>query len=153
LDEQPSIRRFAKRWRLRVQRQSDNELVVAGRFGHIYKHGSEPDIFGLVLEAPADNTKLDKTLLSRKRRALQGGFRAHVEGDVESILLFDASDTALAKLAIKLVGARQKRQIKQSAAFLEARERFQFRRRTVVQGHETEQRATISPEVEIGVGD
>jgi hypothetical protein len=151
LDEQPTTRRFAERWRLRVQRQSDNELVVVGRFGHIYKHGPEPNIFGLVLEAPADSTRMDKTLLSRKRRALQAGFRVHLEGDVEAILLFDAGDPAQAKLAIKLVGARQKRQVKQSAAFLEVRKRFQFQRPTVVQGHETEQTATISPEVETEV--
>jgi hypothetical protein len=143
---------LASKNRAALTRHADGEAVIAGRLGHIYQHGPEPDNFGLVLEAPADTRKLDKTLRCRKLRALQAGFCVHVEGDVEAILLFDAGDPAQARLAIKLVGARQKRRVKQSAAFLEARKRSQFQRPTVVQGPEGDQGATDSPEVEAEVG-
>ena len=142
---------LASKNRVALTRHADGEAVIAGRLGHIYEHGPEPDNFGLVLEAPADTSKLDKTLRCRKRRALQAGFQIHIEGDVEAILLFDASDTAQARLVIKLVGARQKRRVKQSAEFLEARKRFQFRSRSVVQGSETGQTAANSPHMKVGV--
>ena len=105
------IHDFAERYRLRVKRAEDGEPVIPGKLGHLYSHDPARGIFGLVLEAPADDSSLDNTLRARKRKAEREGFEVHQEGDFEAVLLFDASDARKARLAIRLVGAKRKRSL------------------------------------------
>ena len=100
---------FAAKYRLRFKRAEGGELIVPAKLGHLYSHDPERGIFGLVLEAPADDSSLDNTLRARKRKAEKEGFEIHQEGDFEAVLLFDANDPKKVRLAIRLVGAKRKR--------------------------------------------
>ncbi len=111
-------REFATKYRLRLRRAEDGETIIPAKLGHLYSHDPDRGIFGLVLEAPADNSNLDNTLRARKRKAEKEGFQVHQEGDFEAILLFDANDSKKARLAIRLVGARRKRKVQVSAVSL-----------------------------------
>ena len=102
-----SAEEFCERYRLRLKRDACGDRIFPGKFGHLYEHA--PGVFGLVLEALADSTRLDRTLRNRKRKALAAGFTLHQEGDAEAILLFDPADSKQARLAIRLVGAKSKR--------------------------------------------
>lgn len=112
------IHDFVERYRLRVKRAEDGELIVPAKLGHLYSHDPDRGIFGLVLEAPDDDFSLDNTLRARKRKAEKEGLQVHQEGDFEAILLFDANDSKKARLAIRLVRARRKRKVQVSAASL-----------------------------------
>ncbi len=117
---------FASNYKLHVKRNSCSEPVILGKLGHLYEHA--PGRFGLALEAAASDTRLDNTLRARKRKALGEGFQIHQQGDAESILLFDPTDSKQARLAIRLVGAKRKRQPgKPSAAQIQARALFSAR--------------------------
>ncbi len=105
------IQEFAIKYRLRFKRAGDGELIVPAKLGHLYSHDPDRGIFGLVLEAPADDSSLDNTLRARKRKAEKEGFGIHQEGDFEAVLLFDASDSKKARMAIRLVGAKRKRSL------------------------------------------
>ena len=113
-----NIQEFAEKYRLRVKRAEDGELIVPAKLGHLYSHDPDRGIFGLVLEAPADDSSLDNTLRARKRKAEREGFEVHQECDFEAVLLFDANDPKKVRLAIRLVGARRKRKVQVSAASL-----------------------------------
>lgn len=102
-----TVAEFSTQHRVRAKRDRCGDPVLAGRYGHLYAHGD--GWFGMVLETPADSTRLDKKLRSRKRRAIVAGFRVHQEGDCEAILLFDPNDPEQARRAIRLVGAKRKR--------------------------------------------
>lgn len=78
---------------------------------------------GLVFEVPVEVTNRDRTLRTRKRRALANGFVSHSEGDAESILLFDPANAVQSLLAILLVGAKPKRipSVRQLEVLIKAR--------------------------------
>lgn len=117
---------FAKRHRLRPERDDCGETIVRGPFGHLYEHA--PGIAGLALEDIPEGPSRGRALLARRRRALASGFRLHQTGDVEAILLFGLGIRAQERMAIRLVGAKQRRIA--SAAQLEtlrrAREAFKL---------------------------
>jgi hypothetical protein len=99
---------FVEHHRLRLIRDGCHDAIVRGKLGHLYEH--DTGRFGIVLEAPAGNARLDKTLRARRRRAIAAGFILRQEGDSEAILLFDPSDTKQARLAIRLIDAKKIRQ-------------------------------------------
>lgn len=98
---------LAAKLRVKTKRAEDGEQIIPGKLGHIYEHGE--GWVGLALVALADDSRLDNTLRARKRRALAAGFELWVEGDFESILLFDPADPKQARLAVRLVGAKRRR--------------------------------------------
>jgi hypothetical protein len=102
-----NIEQFATTMRVKVRRHEDGELIIPGKLGHVYQH--DEATFGLVLEAPPHDTRLDNTLRARRRTALREGFEIHQEGDIEAILLFDSNNAKQARLAVRLVGAKRKR--------------------------------------------
>ena len=126
---------FANKYRLKVRRAEDGETIIPAKLGHLYPHDSDRGIFGLVLKVPADDSSLDNTLRARKRKAEREGFEVHQEGDFEAVLLFDASDSKKARLAIRLVGAKRKRTLtaEQRAAKVAILERARIARMAVVQ--------------------
>ena len=99
---------FARTKRLKVKRDESGDVVVVGKLGQLYQHGD--GLVGLVLMSPSgDDPKLDNTLRSRMRKALQTGLELHQQGDCESSFLFDPENKQQARLAIRLVGAMRKR--------------------------------------------
>jgi len=102
-----TIQAFAEAYRLKVRLDGCGDPIIPAKLGHLYAHGAGR--FGLMLEAPAHDTRLDNTLRARKRTALVAGFTLHPEGACESITLFDPGDPRQAALAIRLVRAKRKR--------------------------------------------
>jgi hypothetical protein len=99
---------FARTKRLKVKRDESGDVVVVGKLGQLYQHGD--GLVGLVLISPSgDNPKLDNTLRSRMRKALQAGLELHQRGDYESSFVFNPQDRSQAQLAIRLVGIRRRR--------------------------------------------
>jgi hypothetical protein len=125
-----TISEYAEKYRLRMKRDRCGDLIVPGKLGHLYEHGSGR--FGMVLEASADSRRLDNVLRSRKRRALAGGFAIRQEGDSESIVLFDPAEQKQARLALRLVGAKSKRRA--SPAQLASFEKLLARRASLALG-------------------
>jgi len=106
-----AIEALAARVRVKARRGEDGELIIPGKLGHIYQHDLEGRVFGLSLDNPNDNPRLDNTLRARKWKALAAGLELWVEGDFEATLLFDASDLKLARLAVRLTGAKRLRKV------------------------------------------
>jgi hypothetical protein len=102
---------FAQQHPFRGKLDACHDAIVPGKLGHLCQHDAAR--FGIVLEAPADSTRLDNTLRSRKRRAIAAGFLLNQDGDFEGILLFDPADTKQARLAIRLVQAKKIRRAAQ----------------------------------------
>ncbi|HUJ31781.1 MAG TPA: hypothetical protein VLY23_10920 [Candidatus Acidoferrum sp.] len=120
---------FAGRYRLRIKRDACGDLIAPGKFGHLYEH--DAGRFGIVLEAPADTARLDRTLRARKLRAIAAGFLLHQEGDCEAILLFDPADVKQVGLAIRLIQAKKIRKLPQPTdAQLRARALFSSKARS-----------------------
>lgn len=99
----------AAKLRVKARRDEDGEWIIPGKLGHIYQHDVAGRVFGLSLDNPMDNPRLDNRLRARKRKALAAGFELWVEGDFEATLLFDPMDMKQAQLAVKLVGAKRLR--------------------------------------------
>ena len=100
-----TLAKYGEQYRVRVKRDECGDLVVRGRFGHLYEH--DANRLGIVLDAPADNLRSDRKLRARKSRAIAAGFVVHQEGDCEAILLFDPSDLDQAHLAVRLVQVKR----------------------------------------------
>ena len=133
---------FAEKYRLRVRRDECGDPIVVGKLGELYQH--DDGLVGLVLMSPnGDDPKLDNTLRARMRKALQAGLELHQRGDYESTFTFNPENTQHAELAIGLVGAKRKRRAKLSPNFLAARERSQFKSRTVQEAPERPQSEPI----------
>jgi hypothetical protein len=104
---------FATQYRLTTKKDSCGEVIIAGRprnaahaedRSHIFEYGSGK--FGVcLLMGTAGKWN------NRKKAALGAGFALGQDGDTEGTLLFDPQDAKQARLAIKLVGAREKRRV------------------------------------------
>jgi hypothetical protein len=124
-----TLAEYGEKYRIRMKRDECGDSIVGGRFGHLYEQYAGR--FGIVLELPADGTRLDNTLRSRKRRALAAGFVLHQEGECEAILLFDPSDRKQAALAIRLIQAKKIRKApRPTDAQRRARALFSFKARS-----------------------
>lgn len=139
-----SLQQFAERTRTRIRRDGCADLIIPGKFGHLYEHDS--GVFGATLEDSVCVPSRSRSLLARRRKALAAGFRLHQAGDAEAILLFDPSDHAQTKLAIRLVGIKRIRrpsvptlaQLRQRALFSS-----RARPRRAFTGQETAQTAGV----------
>ncbi len=98
------IQTFANRYRLRVKRHEDGELIITGKLGHIYGH----DDATLGLMFMPDRPRLWPNALRKLEAA---GFVIWQDGDHEGSALFDSTDTKQARLALKEVGAKRKRSL------------------------------------------
>jgi hypothetical protein len=123
-----TLAKYGEQYRVRVKRDECRDFIVRGRFGHLYEH--DANRLGIVLDAPADNLRSDRTLRVRKNRAIAAGFVVHQEGDSEAILLFDPADLDQGQLAIRLIEAKKIRKVaRPSDAQLRARALFSSKAR------------------------
>jgi len=105
--QNPLIQLFAATHSLRLEiGEDDKELIIPGRRGHIYEHGS--DKLGVIL-LEADHSYSSKILLDLRRELITAGLTLRQEAEFESTLLFDPKNVTHAKAAIRAVGAYKTR--------------------------------------------
>ncbi len=96
------IQAFANLYRLRLKRHEDGELIITGKLGHIYGH--DDATLGLMFMPNRPR------LWSHAKRKLEAAdFTIWQNGDEEGSALFDPTDKAQARLALRVVGIRRKR--------------------------------------------
>ena len=135
---------FAEKYRLRTRLDRDGEIIIPARLGHFYRHNDS--LLGLAFIGSADDSSRDRLLRARIASAVKAGFEAHLLCDAEALLLFRPDDVALAKLAIRLVGAKRKRrQTGKGRPFMAKRvpTSLDFAPTHAGQGHRAIQTATI----------
>jgi hypothetical protein len=114
---------FAEKCNLKVKKL-EGELVIPGRkvkrndgrypapnpalaidcfLGHIFQYSSSP--LGMVFMP-----RRPKVWKNMSRKLVAAGFAIRQNGDWEGMATFDPDNTAQARLAIKAIGARKKRQ-------------------------------------------
>ena len=108
-----TIQTFAEQYRLTTKKDSCGEVVIPGRPRNtarvenrcqIFEHGKQK--FGICVLADTVGK-----WNHRKKTARDAGFTLRQDGETEGILLFDPQNAKQARLAIKLVGAREKRRV------------------------------------------
>ncbi len=102
---------FAIKYRLKVRREEDGEPIISGKFGRLYEHDAQT--FGLLFMPDRPR------LWSHARRKFEAAdFTIWQNGDDEGSALFDPTNAAQARLALKVIRARPHRT--PSSAQLEA---------------------------------
>ena len=114
-----TIKEFALAHKVRIKLDEDGEPVVLAKHGEIYDFGRGR--FGVMF-------MLDSVRVwnSRRQECEKAGMQVIQDGDCEGTLLFNPENKEQAKTAIRLVGARQKRQLspEQRKLAVERLERF-----------------------------
>ena len=111
-----NIESFAAKYRLKVKRSPDDDglLVINGKYGQVYEHsGSELAVSftpGLDKNRRGIGSWSPKKWNNARRAALAAGMTVCQDGDSEGSLLFNPDNPEQAKLAIKIAGAKAKRQ-------------------------------------------
>ena len=96
------IQAFANRYHLRVKRHEDGEPIISGKLGHIYEH--DESTLGLMFMPKRPR------LWSHAKRKLEAvDFTIWQDGDEEGSALFDPTNKAQARLALRVVGIKRKR--------------------------------------------
>jgi hypothetical protein len=103
------IRKFAERYRLRLQRDTQGEVFIPCQRGQIYYHGG--DTLGVLVINEGKTHTTPKVWGNVRRGLLAAGFTLHQNGDAEGSLLFDAHNPEMVRVAIRLMRARRKRRV------------------------------------------
>jgi len=102
-----TIHAFAKENRLCTGRETDGATVILGQGGcHLYECGNGE----LALMILSDGTH-GRRWAGIRKKCLTVGMTLRQNGDDEGALSFNPNDRKQARLAIKVVGARPKRQL------------------------------------------
>lgn len=127
--EQMDINEFASKHSVKVKRDDCGDAVVMGlRAAHIYD-GFADGRLGLFVSCPTV-----RRWNSTKKAMEAAGLIVKQSGSTEGCFTFDPTDTKQARLALKKVGARTRREQRApSVAQLAARKAFADRRRNSVQ--------------------
>src|SRR6266849_8752048 len=97
------LKSYAQKFRVPLVRDECDELIIPGRYGHIYAHSDTQ--LGWCLT----NTKTARLKNLVIRRYVSTGRAAlHGEGDTEAIFLFDPKDTALFRDFLRRCGVPRK---------------------------------------------
>ncbi len=111
------LQSFAERHRLKIKLESCRDPIIPGKKtatgmpdrveyrNHIYDHG-DGGTLGLCLMF---STKARWTYAKKKLLAV--GFVIRLDGDTEGTALFDPADFQQARLAIRIVGAKRRREL------------------------------------------
>ena len=103
------IHTFARQHRLRTFRDTDETTVIRGQAGcHLYEYSDSE--LGLMVLSDAKDPRPHRWAAIRKK-CLAADMTLRQNGDDEGALSFDPNDRKQAQLAIKVSGARPKRQL------------------------------------------
>src|SRR5215471_2020375 len=99
-----TIKEFAAKHKTRIKQDEVGDFIVVAKHGQIYDHESgQFGVMFLMDGAGAWN--------NRRKACEAAGMKCIQDGDTEGTLLFDPENRDQAKLAVRLVGARIKRQV------------------------------------------
>jgi hypothetical protein len=101
------MKQFAEDNRLRLI-DTGAERVVPGKYGELADMDDEGLLRLRLLSVPR-SANMDRTLRSRRARALAAGLICKWQGDAEAIFYFDPANEEHVQLVVKLVGAKRKR--------------------------------------------
>ena len=120
-----TIQKFAEKYKVAVKKDDCNDEVVRGtRASNIYD-GFQNGMFGLFV-----SFETARKFTSIRKKLVEAGFQPKQIACTEGCFKFDPENAKQSRLAIKLVGARTRREAKPpSVAQLAAREAFANRRR------------------------
>jgi hypothetical protein len=111
-----TVEQFAERYHGRTRKDECGEVIIPGKpwkvqpkegrmYGHhVYEHGSGRFGVMLMFDSARKWNNAKKTLIA-------AGFTIRQNSDTEGTALFDPEDKAQAKLALKITGARIRRQL------------------------------------------
>lgn len=109
LDCEELIHAFAEHNRLRTSRESDGTTVIRGQAGcQLYEYGEGE--LGLLVFSERHNRRPRRWAAIRKK-CLATGMTLRQNGDEEGAFSFDPNNRQQSRLAIKIAGARPKRQL------------------------------------------
>jgi hypothetical protein len=98
------LKSYAETFRVPLVRDECDELIIPGRFGHIYVH-SDTQLGWCLMNTQTAHLK--NAVIRRYVRT--GRAMLHGEGDTEAIFLFDPNDAALFRDFLRRCGVPRKR--------------------------------------------
>jgi hypothetical protein len=109
LNREELIYTFAEQNRLRTSRETDGTTVIRGQVGcHLYRYSDSE--LGLMILSEGENTRTRRWSGIRKK-CLAAGMILRQNGEDEGAMSFNPNDRQQSRLAIKISGARPKRQL------------------------------------------
>jgi hypothetical protein len=122
IQQSAEVKHFADTHRVRARRDECGELILPGRIGHVYEHGTSR--FGVYL-----NCATKRAWSSAKRTLTAAGFTIRQNGDMEGTALFDPANEEQARLAVEIARIRKRRVVTP-----EQRKRMAERMRSIKRG-------------------
>jgi hypothetical protein len=108
------IKEFAEAQRLKITKDSCGDAIIQGRLyrdANISEHDDGMLAMCFLVDGRSGTPSRQGLFNRVKKECLIAGMRLHQEGDSEAVFVFDPTDKAQSKLAIKAVRARVKRQM------------------------------------------
>lgn len=119
------IKSFAESHRVKIRQDSCGDLVISGKqhtddmpvqieyCSHIFDCEDGHHLGVCLMFAPSGDGKSGKSAkwVNARKKLIAAGFTIHQDGDAEGIALFDPSNNAQAKLALRLAGVKTRRQL------------------------------------------
>ena len=103
------IHTFAQQYRLRTFRDTDGATVICGQAGcHLYEYSDSE--LGLMVLSDAKDVHPRRWAGIRKK-CLEAGMTLRQNGETEGAFSFNPKNRQQARLAVRLTGARPKRQL------------------------------------------
>lgn len=99
------VKAFAQNYHVRAKRDACGEIIVSGRVGHIYDHCDSRQLGVLLMF----QSKMQWTYA--KRKLLAAGFTIGQDGDTEGTALFDSTNPALSRVALRIARVKVRRQM------------------------------------------
>jgi hypothetical protein len=99
------VKAFAENFHVYAKRDACGEIIVSGRVGHIYDQHNRRQLGVLLMF----QSKMQWTYA--KRKLLAAGFTIRQDGDTEGTALFDSTDPALSRLALRIARVKVRRQM------------------------------------------
>ena len=141
------IRTFAQQNRLPILRENDDKTtVIRGQSGcHLYEY-SDSELGLMVLSDPKDARP--RRWAGIRKKCFAAGMTLRQNGDDEGALSFDPKNRQQARLAIKITGARPKRQLSPEHRAKLVAVGFQKRRHTTLEGASSDKKLLETVEME-----
>jgi hypothetical protein len=144
-NHEETIRAFAEQYRLCTCRETDGTTVIRGQAGcHLYEY--DEGELGLLVSSDAKDPRPHRWAGIRKR-CLAVGMTLRQNGESEGALSFDPNNRKQARLAIKVSGARPKRQLSAEHRAKLLAVGFQKRVNPTLEGVSSDQKALENVEV------